>query len=488
MSSLVASNGECCRVQGKGGVEDVKQALIQLCGYARQILHEQLDGRFVIGFIICFDKLNIYLFDRSSVVATNQSTNIHTEPEKFTQVVACFSVLPTEVLGWDPTISIPPQALRIVENPENPSQKFISIRSLSLIGVELMFGRATIVLEVVGYEDCGWESRAGVLKAIPHSFWADLACLQAQIFAMKQSWQRLPLKNNYDINQVIALENSSLLESDIHSSLPSDGDSQGRPLDNTPYEVYARSEGGLKDPYGKVDDSTIRLASVVFGANLGDVFNYINVVSKSRGLQGTAKQLISAEKLGWEDNIDDCRPSFGDHVAESGNISLYESPNISGKAAHDAIHNIESIWWIFIHLALTREGPGKCREERSTDLDRVVEEYFDGSVSQLTKAKTRIFYQYRGDQTTEIGLLEDQLLKNFHPFFRAWHDYHNIHKRTLDLLQRTIEKIPDEKGELTQQEDIRGVKYHSDKRSDKDATMHGVTSYHSKAKREVGDA
>ncbi|KIJ25018.1 hypothetical protein M422DRAFT_274089 [Sphaerobolus stellatus SS14] len=130
--------------------------------------------------------------------------------------------------------------------------------------------------------------------------------------------------------------------------------------------------------------------------------------------------------------------------------------------------------------ALAREGPGKRREARFTDLDRVVEEYFDGSVSRLTKAKTGIFYQYSGDQTTQIGLLEDQFLKNFHPFFepvkdliQEWwellrlgfafkgQEYHNIHKRTLDYLQTTIEKIPDETGELTQQEDIRRVKYHT---------------------------
>ncbi|KIJ25022.1 hypothetical protein M422DRAFT_274097 [Sphaerobolus stellatus SS14] len=60
-----------------------------------------------------------------------------------------------------------------------------------------MCGRATIVLEVLEYE--------GYVAGNPE---------QAQIFVMKQSWQRLPLKNNYNINQLIALENSLHPESD----------------------------------------------------------------------------------------------------------------------------------------------------------------------------------------------------------------------------------------------------------------------------------
>ncbi|KIJ25025.1 hypothetical protein M422DRAFT_274100 [Sphaerobolus stellatus SS14] len=322
-----------------------------------------------------------------------------------------------------------------------------------------MCGRATIVLEVLEYE--------GYVAGNPE---------QAQIFVMKQSWQRLPLKNNYNINQVIALENSSLLESDISPSLPSDGDSQVRPFDNTPYEVYAHSEDSLKD----------RIHCSVYVKNHNsDIVDIMLTIRK--GLTGYSEQAISAEKLGWEDNIDDCRPSFGDHVPGSENITLYESSNISDKAVHDAIHNIESFWWIFIHLALTREGPSKRLEARSTDLDRVVEEYFDGSVSQLTKAKTGAFYQYRGDQTTDWAP-QRSAPEKLPPFFRAWHEYHNIHKRILDLLQTNIEKIPDETGELTQQEDIRRVKYHSDGGSREGAAMRGFTSDHSRTKREVGDA
>jgi hypothetical protein len=56
---------------------DEQQALIQLCCYARQILREQLDRRFLIGLTLCLDKLNVYLFDRSGVVGMEKSIDIH---------------------------------------------------------------------------------------------------------------------------------------------------------------------------------------------------------------------------------------------------------------------------------------------------------------------------------------------------------------------------------------------------------------------------
>ncbi|KIJ48480.1 hypothetical protein M422DRAFT_247830 [Sphaerobolus stellatus SS14] len=406
----------------------------KLCAYARQILREQLDRRFVIGFTICFDKLNIYLFDRSGVIATNQSNNIHPEPEKFIHAVACFSVLPTEALEWDPTISMFHRNHRAhyasYQSPWKELEAFPPLYTIQWVIQTLgtyLKKLATIVLEVVGYEDY----EAGNPE-------------QAQILVVKQSWQRLPLKNNYNLNQVIALENSSLLESDIPPSLPSDGDSQGRPLDNTPYEVYAHSGGSLKD--------RIHRSGYVKNHN-GEIVD--TMLTTRKGLMGIPGTI--------ESNIPSKRPI---DPADREKF-IYEQPSRRhGKNRYSSHRAILDLLLIGKHShfggslstwALAREGPGKRREARFTDLDRVFEEYFDGSVSRLTKAKTGIFYQYRGDQTTQIGLLEDQLLKNFHPFFepakdliREWwellrlgfafkgHEYHNIHKRTLDLPQTML--------------------------------------------------
>jgi hypothetical protein len=99
---------------------------------------------------------------------------------KFIQAIAAFSYLNTEKLGWDPTMSVlkgtagvpsyqfPWQDLKhfedaysiqwVVDSPRQPGRngktdQYVSIRSLSIVGAEMMCGRATVVLEVVSLKD-----------------------------------------------------------------------------------------------------------------------------------------------------------------------------------------------------------------------------------------------------------------------------------------------------------------------------------------------
>jgi hypothetical protein len=54
------------------------QALvIQLFGYLRRILREQLDRRFVFGLTLGPDKMTVWLHDRSGVIGTKTSIDIH---------------------------------------------------------------------------------------------------------------------------------------------------------------------------------------------------------------------------------------------------------------------------------------------------------------------------------------------------------------------------------------------------------------------------
>ncbi|KAG6892439.1 hypothetical protein C0995_003707, partial [Termitomyces sp. Mi166 len=53
------------------------ETVIQLLIYMRQMLIEQLDRRFVLGFILCFDELRLVLMDRSGVMVTETPINIH---------------------------------------------------------------------------------------------------------------------------------------------------------------------------------------------------------------------------------------------------------------------------------------------------------------------------------------------------------------------------------------------------------------------------
>ena len=52
-------------------------AIKQLLAYMYQMLTEQLDRRFVFGFVLLFDELTLVLCDRSGVIMTSTPINIH---------------------------------------------------------------------------------------------------------------------------------------------------------------------------------------------------------------------------------------------------------------------------------------------------------------------------------------------------------------------------------------------------------------------------
>ncbi len=95
----------------------------QLIGYLRQILHEQVDRRFIFGLKLGPDMMTVWIHDRSGVIGTKTAINIHKVGEirfyycrwntnrlqellKFIQVITAFSLLPPDKLGFDPTIEM----------------------------------------------------------------------------------------------------------------------------------------------------------------------------------------------------------------------------------------------------------------------------------------------------------------------------------------------------------------------------------------------
>ncbi|KIJ45924.1 hypothetical protein M422DRAFT_778678 [Sphaerobolus stellatus SS14] len=175
-------------------LDEMRKAVLQLANYVKQAFHEQLDRRFIIGFTLCLDKLNIYLFDRSGVVGTHQSINIHKNPTALIRLLAGYSMLSAEQLGWDPTMQLfSKQVSKPLDsykfswpksiNPETlydtqwvikiADEDYITIRALSITDAEIMCERATVIWEVVPYKDFSEKK----LK---------------KVFVLKQSWQRLP--------------------------------------------------------------------------------------------------------------------------------------------------------------------------------------------------------------------------------------------------------------------------------------------------------
>ena len=140
--------------------------------------------------------------------------------------------------------------------------------------------------------------------------------------------------------------------------------------------------------------------------------------------------------------------------------SLYIS---GGKGyAHDAVHDIESFFWVLIHLALTRGSPGgKRRQELERDdengddpLHQVIGRYFDCS-QEILKAEKQKLFAPSGNE-----ILEKDILSQFHPYFnplkdlvRSWYNILvmafrwrsieciYIHDFIIDLLGKEVAKL-----------------------------------------------
>lgn len=64
-------------VEIKPDEKDSDKAYIQICCYMRQVLAEQLDRRFVVGLLLCRDKLTVFFSDRSGILRSSIPIDIH---------------------------------------------------------------------------------------------------------------------------------------------------------------------------------------------------------------------------------------------------------------------------------------------------------------------------------------------------------------------------------------------------------------------------
>ncbi|KAH0580066.1 hypothetical protein H2248_002880 [Termitomyces sp. 'cryptogamus'] len=154
-------------------------AVKQLAAYMHQVLIEQLDRRFVLGFVLLFDELTLVLFDRSGVTMTKKAINIHKKPKIFIRIMTGLSSMSPAQLGWDTSMEI----YRPISNDIKPSytiadkfegvygkgrynihwlidveqgdevEKYVAVSMISAIRSAEICGRATVVYEVVKFDE-----------------------------------------------------------------------------------------------------------------------------------------------------------------------------------------------------------------------------------------------------------------------------------------------------------------------------------------------
>ncbi|KAG6829052.1 hypothetical protein H0H92_005883 [Tricholoma furcatifolium] len=127
---------------------------------------------------------------------------------------------------------------------------------------------------------------------------------------------------------------------------------------------------------------------------------------------------------------------------------------------HQAIHDMESLFWVFVHLCMTRKGPGMDmrRDELNgrnpdDDLSGALVRCFDGDKASLLKTK--------GDLLRGSALIEDEVITYFHPYFhslkpvvwRWWKililgyryrakEFYNIHAYLIRTINEAIALLP----------------------------------------------
>ncbi|GLB35546.1 hypothetical protein LshimejAT787_0211110 [Lyophyllum shimeji] len=158
----------------------------QLIGYLRQILREQLDRRFVFGFTLGPSRMSVWMHDRSGVLGTETTIDIHKEPRHLIRLIAAFAVLPADRLGYDltmrlyvsPTESVPSfqlDAKSVAAYRANPydtrwvirlndGTEYLTVKTLSIARAGIMRGRGTIAWVVVPVDQTEQQSEIFVLK------------------------------------------------------------------------------------------------------------------------------------------------------------------------------------------------------------------------------------------------------------------------------------------------------------------------------------
>jgi hypothetical protein len=98
------------------------------------------------------------------------------------------------------------------------------------------------------------------------------------------------------------------------------------------------------------------------------------------------------------------------------------------RETHEAIHDMESLFWVLVFLCLTRDGPGgKRRPEPAHDVegDELYEAslrryfLFEGSKAEIEELKGAMFNMAIRDMIPRV--LEDHIFPWFHPFFKPLH-------------------------------------------------------------------
>jgi hypothetical protein len=131
------------------------------------------------------------------------------------------------------------------------------------------------------------------------------------------------------------------------------------------------------------------------------------------------------------------------------------------KLFHDAVHDLESFWWVVVYLCLTRKGQGGGRREELSEKNQDDKQYFplrrvvnclfaSDDEHTITKNKVDLFTSSDDlDKFVLVHFLPD--FQQLQPLVKEWFsllrlayefrafEYHHIHDMVLKILEKTLE-------------------------------------------------
>ncbi|KAF8518660.1 hypothetical protein BU17DRAFT_66290 [Hysterangium stoloniferum] len=232
------------------------------------------------------------------------------------------------------------------------------------------------------------------------------------------------------------------------------------------------------------EEDVVRTVLGVFNLKPTPAADYIKASLHGASRKVTKEEPCTLEDLHWQRFVEKL-PMFQDQTPRPGfrtgtvpymshevlarNYSrLYVRPGDGKQWVHDAANDMESFLWVIIFLAITRGSPGGFRRDeldagdfQNVDLRKVTNRFFD-HLDKLEVEKQNLF-TVSGDGGNGERILENDILKSFHPYFkplkrlvRDWYkllvmafrwrasEYRFIHDHVLDLLTREIKALGSE--------------------------------------------
>ncbi|EIW57776.1 uncharacterized protein TRAVEDRAFT_48806 [Trametes versicolor FP-101664 SS1] len=228
-----------------------------------------------------------------------------------------------------------------------------------------------------------------------------------------------------------------------------------------------------------------------------NVVQYIHAAfryHKSSGLTPPADDVYTPEDLGWNtalltppresDTTSNTTPKreprsgtppyASAKILNSGGVTVgRHDSEVTGAlqsypVVHDAIHDMESFFWVLLYICITRSGPGGDRRKELTEdfnaasepsrtqileLRRMVHCFFDGGLEIIAWNKKDLFESSSKEFETHLLVHVHSYFEPLKPLLRQWwellllaykfegYEYHNIHKFVIELLERALEMV-----------------------------------------------